>query len=858
MRHPLLMVALFYAGGMVLGRYCPWPVPLTLLFAAGLGLAIVALGKTSWRAGLIGPLLIVTGWTNLCTRTAILSPSDLRLLIREEVEYVTLRGTLLETPTYRIFERGEREERRSLARIEVIALGRSQQWQPAFGRVAASTPGLLGPEFFAGQSIEVTGLLRRPKGPAADGLFDYRAYLQWQGIYRQLQVESTNDWQIVRTDAQDGLLRSGLETTNDGQIVRTEAQDGLLHSRVEATNNGQIVRTVDSPVAPPWADRFQNWAQATLARSLPGPDEAVRLLWALSLGWKTALTDEVSEPFMRTGTLHVFAISGLHIALIAGILVSLLRVAQLSRGKCGLVVIPLIWFYTAATGWQSSAIRSTIMMSVVIAGWSLKRPHDLLNSLAAAGFIILLWEPQQLFQASFQLSFSVVMSIALMLPPLEQLRQRLLQTDPFLPPELRPRWQRWLDGPLHYLSTSLATSLAAWLGALPLIAHYFYLVTPVSLLANLIIVPLSSLALMTSLGSLICGHWAPPLTELFNQSGWLWMRCMVLFSEWAARLPGAYFYVRPPTLGHFAVYYLLLAGVLTGWLFKPAVRRWAALTMMLLGLLGLWHWHKERTEVRLTVLPMSGGVVFVDAPGRRNDLLVDCGNASGAEFVAIPFLRAQGVNRLRRLLLTHGDLAHVGGAETLAGQFAVEQFVTSPARFRSRAYRQIVENLAQSPQRWQPVRRGERLGLWTVLHPEEGDRFAQADDSAVVLAGEIHGTRVLLLSDLGKRGQQVLLEREKDLRADIVVAGLPAQDEPLNGALLQAIQPRIIIVSTADFPASDRGSNQLRKRLSDVGVPVLYVHETGAVTLGLGKQGWEITSMAGHKLIGQSGTAARH
>ena len=150
---------------------------------------------------------------------------------------------------------------------------------------------------------------------------------------------------------------------------------------------------------------------------LPVEDEELRLLWAMTLGWKTALTDEVSEPFMRSGTMHIFAISGLHIALIAGILVAVLRAAQLPRGACGALIVPVIWFYTAATGWQSSAIRSTIMMTVIIAGWSLRRPSNLLNSLAASGFIILVWEPSQLFQASFQLSFFVVLSIALLLPP---------------------------------------------------------------------------------------------------------------------------------------------------------------------------------------------------------------------------------------------------------------------------------------------------------------------------------------------------------------------------------------------------------------------------------------------------------
>ncbi|MFO1501563.1 MAG: ComEC/Rec2 family competence protein [Verrucomicrobiota bacterium] len=159
----------------------------------------------------------------------------------------------------------------------------------------------------------------------------------------------------------------------------------------------------------------------------------------------------------------------LHIALIAGILVSVLRVLRVPRAAAGFIVIPLIWFYTAATGWQASAIRSTIMMTVVIAGWALERPSDLINSLAATGLIILIWQPTQLFQASFQLSFFVVLSIALIVPPLEKVRQKLLAPDPLLPPELRPRWKRWLDWPIRVVTTSLATSVAAWLGSMPLL-----------------------------------------------------------------------------------------------------------------------------------------------------------------------------------------------------------------------------------------------------------------------------------------------------------------------------------------------------------------------------------------------------
>lgn len=799
------MVTLIYVAGILLAAHVN--VPIFWLFSIAIPLGFWALVNSRLRSILLWPLVGLLGWISLAARTEVLSPVDLRIIFGEKIEYVTLRGALTEEPVQRLFERGPQTTWRSMVPVQVTAIRRASEWEPAFGRVAVSTSGVLDGRYFSGQRIEVTGVLRPPKYRAAEGMFDYRAYLRSQNIYHQLAVEGTNDWSVVVDP--------------------------------------------DLAPAPPWCRRFLQWAQSTLAMGMPGEDEPLRLLWAMTLGWKTALTGEVIEPFMRNGTLHIFAISGLHIALICGILVSLLRVLQVPRAICGLVIVPALWFYTAATGWQSSAIRSTLMMSIIIGGWALNRPSDLLNSLAAAGLILLIWEPQQLFQAGFQLSFFVVLSIAVFLPPLERVRQRLLQTDPFLPPELRPLWQRWLDTPLHYLTTSVATSLAAWLGSLPLIAFYFYLLTPVSLLANLLIVPLSSLALMASLGSLLCGDWLPWLTVLFNHSAWFWMKIMIGVSDWTAGLPGAYFYVRPPSLFEFVLYYLALAGVLSGWLFAPTRRKWAALSLGLL--LGAWtfHWLSVRLDVRITVLPLGGGPIFADLPGGSNDLLIDCGDRSAAEFVVKPFLRSQGRKRLPQALLTHGDLHRVGGIDYLSEHFSIAQILTSSSRFRSPTYRQIIQKLSNSPERWRRINRGDSAHGWKVLHPAAEDRFNQADDLAIVLLGEFQGVRVLLLSDLGRLGQRKLLEREGDLRADIVVAGMPAQGEPLSDSLIEAIRPRVIVVASAEYPANARASSKLRERLRNSGVPVLYTDDAGAITLTLRTAGWELTTMNSVRLNGE-------
>ena len=613
-RHPLVPVAIAYAAGVLLGWR--WPLPLPFLFMLAASLSGAALLLARWRGWLLWPLLVSLGWLNMAMQSAVLSPWDLRVLASGKSELLTLRARLAETPTLRVFVRDERESWRAHALVEVTAIRRREEWQPARGLVAVVTQGVLASNYFTGRAVELTGILRSPPGPPAAGLFDYRAFLAWQNIYFQLHCADTNDWRLIEE--------------------------------------------AGAPTEPPLTDRFLAWSQRTLARSLPVEDEELRLLWAMTLGWKTALTDEVSEPFMRSGTMHIFAISGLHIALIAGILVAVLRAAQLPRGACGALIVPVIWFYTAATGWQSSAIRSTIMMTVIIAGWSLRRPSNLLNSLAASGFIILVWEPSQLFQASFQLSFFVVLSIALLLPPFEAFRQRLLQTDPLLPEELRPRWQRWLDWPVRAVTTSLATSLAAWLGSLPLIAYYFHLFTPAGLLANLVVVPLSSLALMCNLGALVCGDWLPWATDAFNHAGWLFMRGMIAFSQWTTTLPGAFLHIRTPTNFEFFAFYTAVFLAVIGWLWQPGKRRWAWGILAAFAAVWAAAEFRARDEVRLTILGHGANAIFADAPGCEHDLLVDCGGESAVNFVVKPFLRAQGVNRLANLALTHGDHRRVG------------------------------------------------------------------------------------------------------------------------------------------------------------------------------------------------------
>jgi len=93
----------------------------------------------------------------------------------------------------------------------------------------------------------------------------------------------------------------------------------------------------------------------------------------------------------------------------------------------------------------------------------------------------------------------------------------------------------------------------------------------------------------------------------------------------------------------------------------------------------------------------------------------------------------------------------------------------------------------------------------------------------------------------------MLLERTNDLRADIVVAGLPNEGEPLANALIDAIQPKIIVIADSEFPADRRASRELKNRLAKLNVPVIYTRDSGAVKIVADKSGWKLQAMDGQR-----------
>ncbi|MCB1105560.1 MAG: ComEC/Rec2 family competence protein [Opitutaceae bacterium] len=295
---------------------------------------------------------------------------------------------------------------------------------------------------------------------------------------------------------------------------------------------------------------------------------------AMLLGQKDELNEEQDSLFMRSGTMHLFAISGLHIGVIAaGIhaFLSLLRVPRLPKLVIGLT---LLWLYVQITGGTPSAVRAFTMVALFQLTLQLRLPGNPVSALATAALLVLMVDPLQLFSASFQMSYGIVASLLLYGLPLGETWLARWPPFPRLPQNTW-RWWHWRIAALwRWFLTIVAIGVASIIFSVVAGVEYFGLFTPGALLANLVLVPTAMIVILAGMGSLICGLTGFALgSALCNHAALLLLWLMDEGIRRFVTVPGVYHVAmfKAEWIGP-VVFAILLGALLWGYL-----RRWQGL-----------------------------------------------------------------------------------------------------------------------------------------------------------------------------------------------------------------------------------------------------------------------------------------
>lgn len=617
---------------------------------------------------------------------------------------------------------------------------------------------------------------------------------------------------------------------------------------------------------PPWTDtirflpeRLRYRLSQFLVKSLP--PQTAGIYQAILLGERANLSPEVQEAFQASGSVHLLAISGLHMALVS-LCVTLLLSWLLKRSEWVLLHLPAtkvaallslvpLTAYAMIAGANPPVIRSLIMVAVFIVALLVDRQWSIANNIAIAALLLLAVNPALLFTASFQLTFSAVAAIALSAPRLAKFIEQPPNNDPRLPVRV------WL-GLKKWGLASLLISVIASLGTAPILACQFNRISLVSPLSTLLIEPLLCLwSLMLGLvACLLIG--IPSLSHLLLDLGSPGITASVAIAGLSARLPWSSVRIPTPGLPAIIAWYgtmLLLA-------YWRKLSR-GQITIGIIALLGIVATEllpagETHDETTLTVLDVGqGSAMIIEMPDHQT-ILIDGGRMrpasrsgfdTGEDLIA-PFLWHQKIRRLSAVVCTHPDADHYNGIPFILRQFMPGALWINGYDSEEKGYQTMLE-LARElgitvkiPAPGRVLIQGKGATLTSLTGgraskpetanlPEPQARESSAtntgNNESLVLRLDYGETSFLLPSDIERQAEQALVLAHAHLKTDVLVAPHHGSATSSSDRFVAETAPRYVAVSAGQNHSGHFPDPETVARYQRLGSTILNTSKNGSL-----------------------------
>lgn len=573
--------------------------------------------------------------------------------------------------------------------------------------------------------------------------------------------------------------------------------------------------------------RAHAWALEQLRLRLPEPSATILAgeLW----GERASLPPELRSEFQETGTVHVLVTAGLHLGVVAALVLALLRASTVPRGlACGLA-IAAIWSYAVFSGAHLPALRAATMISVALTAYGFGRAARAWSMYGGALLAIALMDPQAISSASFALSFSCVGAILLCADSIDAQLERCSA----LPARLR-----------EALALTLATQLGTW----PLTASIFLFFAPYAVFANAAVVPCVGATMILGALQLAFAPLPPLAQAAANLNGWL-LAWIVAVVHSIASLPGASLAAMPPPPWSIAVYDCLLVAAVLLW---KKESRTAAPALFLFGaILVAWPPRANDYRLRITVLDVGQADAIVIRTPLGHALLVDAGGrleqGRGAESsaervgerIVVPFLRREGVRTIDAIILSHPHGDHAGGVVPVLRALRVTEFADSGQRYPGFAYNDALA-----------LARGEHVPL---VYPRAGAVWQTSDGVTLTFIGpslpmlvgtrndinnnslafilQYRSFRMLFTGDAGAEAEQRFLSEGVGLRSTVLKVGHHGSAYGSTPAFIAAVHPRYAIISVGRHNMFGHPAPQTLETLQRLGAQVYRTDANGAVTV---------------------------
>jgi ComEC/Rec2-related protein len=531
-----------------------------------------------------------------------------------------------------------------------------------------------------------------------------------------------------------------------------------------------------------WSESARRYLAGRVTSGLPEGADA-QLIQAVVLGEKSQ-GGHFLEDFRKTGTMHIFAVSGLHVGLVALIAFGVARMLRLPPKVAIVFVIIAMCGYALVTGLRPPALRAALMGTILLSSYLLLRQATAVNNLLAAALVVLFLDSFQLWQIGFQLSFLVVGIIFFLEPIFWRKVEFLTEQDAYLPKALWTRWQEFSTIARTKIVRMFTVSSAAWLGSAPLSVFYFGWFTPIACIASVLMVAFAFLILTFAFLGLALGSLHPAAGNAVN-----WGNAhLASFARYSAsgmsHWPGAWTRVHRPA-------------------------RW-------------------KDGLCVFDIRFGGGAIHLDAGG---GVLLDGASDFDYWYTIQPALDEVGLG-CDSLVASHADAMHAGGLQAALEETTIQQILLpefeeagSMASLRAAANSQQIPLI--------PARRGQIHTIADATSLEvlsAGDStYSLADDRGLVVLIHHHGWRILYTADAGYPTERALLDSKQDLSADLWICGRNTANSFGHDAFVNAVSPRAVIATERNYPTTEGLSPAWKNWLASRGIIMMSQRDHGAV-----------------------------
>ena len=548
------------------------------------------------------------------------------------------------------------------------------------------------------------------------------------------------------------------------------------------------------------------------------------------------LPDELKDTYRTAGVIHLFIVSGLQVSIIVSVILALCKFAGLSRIARLSTVSFINVIFAFVVGAGPSIIRAVIMSEAALIANVFERETDFYSSLSLAAFIILLFDPRNIFEMGFQSSFAATWALFHIAPAIEE---KLKSTV------LKP-----LSGPL---SISIAPPLATS----PIILYNLGQVSFVSVLSNFVIVPWLEMTVILGFVSTLIGIIFLPFAYVLNNVLTVILIMLNSFVCFFAGLPYACRYFQPPHLAIIFAYYIILiymVEVAKGRVhinmnfnkLKPAL----IILALVFSLFFFWGHSNAAQDLTVTAIDVGqGDSILIEGPSGHKVLIDGGGRQEGSSSlsskedqigrsIVVPFLRKKGINELDILILTHPHEDHVGGLPYVLESVKVDHVLDSGQAHPSRSYQHFLELINDKHVPYQLARAGQVVDLGGgakgyILHPSEPfitGTISDLNNNSVVIRLVYGKTSFLLMGDTAFEGEDRIMSLGYDLKSDVLKVGHHGSATSTSMNFLEAVRPEYAVISVGAKNKFGHPAPGTLERLENIGAKVYRTDLDGSVT----------------------------